>query len=315
MRVRFQSMALTAAFCGSLVFSYTAFAQSDKGRYRQWNTPNPQTSSSSNVELKNLLKDLKAMIKDAEQARAADRMFLQDLKALAARFENPWTVRAFFDDFKDGDYTRSPQWSVRSGEYWVEQGYGLRNKTIQAAAPAQSKKSSREQLAFSILGAVLNGNKPKAVSAPPPQQRRAKAASIQARARISNAFSLSTNISSWAAQGRFEIGLTQGTAGSGYRLSYGPGATNGSKATLELLKVTMRGQSVIESTTLPSLEDKRTHTISWTRKASGNMAVSIDGNAVLQARDSSFRDAFSGLQFTSDGADVIVKSISVMGMR
>lgn len=316
MHTPFRRFLLTSAVCGTLALSFQALAEGDNGRYGTWNDPrSAQTTTTSNKDLKGLLQELNKLIGEAEQARAADRMFLRDLKDLAARYENPWSVRILSDDFMDGDYTRSPQWSVSSGEYWVEQGYGLRNKTTVATAqPAQPKKVSKEQLAISILGAVLNGRNKSANNAPPPSQTVTKPASISTRARITNAFALKTEMSSWNTQGNFEIGLTQGTSGAGYRLIYTP-SQSGGQANLELVKVTSRGQGVIDAAPVTALEDKRTHTISWTRDKMGQMSVSVDGKSILTAQDRSFRDAFSAVQLTSDGADVIVKSISIMGTR
>lgn len=312
----FHRMILTTAFCGALSFSVQAGAVESGTRYGSWNDPNASPAASSQ-DIKSLLKDLNKLINEAEQARAADRVFLRDLKDLAARYENPWSVRNFSDDFMDGDYIRDPQWSVKSGKYWVERGYGLRNETTSLSeakvASTSAKKVSKEEMIISIFGAVLNGNKKTTATAPPPQAK-AKPAMITARTRITNAFSLTTKISSWNAQGRFEIGVTQGTSGAGYRLAYSPGA-NGAKSLLELIKITSRGQGVIDQMSIASLEDKRTHTFVWTRGSDGLMNVSVDGTAALNARDQSFRDAFSGVQFTSDGADVIVKSINIMGTR
>ncbi|PHS79269.1 MAG: hypothetical protein COB59_02840 [Rhodospirillaceae bacterium] len=308
---------LSGAFLwGALAFSVSAGAAENESRYGTWNDPNASPVASAQ-DVKSLLKDLNKLIGEAEQARAADRVFLQDLKDLAARYENPWSVRIFSDDFSDGDYIRNPQWSVKSGRYWVEKGYGLRNETTSISAAqtqAPAKKVSKEEMIISIFGAVLKGNKKSTSTQPPPAQAAPKPALIAARTRITNAFSLTTQISSWNAQGRFEIGVTQGTSGAGYRLAYSPGL-KGAKSMLELIKVTSRGQSVIDQVSIGTLEDKRTHTLAWTRGNDGMMSVSVDGTSALNVRDQSFRDAFNGVQLTSDGADVIVKSINVMGTR
>lgn len=308
---------LCGAFvCGTVAFSVSAGAAENESRYGTWNDPNASSPRSSQ-DVKSLLKDLNKLIDEAEQARAADRMFLQDLKDLATRYENPWSVRIFSDDFKDGDYIRNPQWSVKSGRYWVEKGYGLRNETTSVSATktqAPAKKVSKEEMIISIFGAVLGGKKKSTSTKAPSTQTASKPATISARTRITNAFALNTEISSWNAQGRFEIGVTQGTSGAGYRLAYSPG-TNGAKSLLELIKITSRGKGVIDQVSIAALEDKRTHTLAWIRGNDGMMSVSVDGTSALNVRDQSFRDAFNGVQFTSDGADVIVKSINIMGTR
>ncbi|MBL4747710.1 MAG: hypothetical protein JKY17_02640 [Magnetovibrio sp.] len=315
----FCRLAVTTILCGAVGVPFSAFAQNDQnnGRYGAWNNQSlaPVKSAQKN-DLQGFLNALKALTREAERDRAANPVFLRDLKNLAARYEHPLSVRIIFDDFKDGDYIRNPQWSVTSGEYRVERGYGLRNQVIMATTnePVSTPKMNRKKLAMTILGAVLNGNKRKTDSAPPLPPIPVKAASITTRARIPNAFALSTDISSWKSQGRYEIALTQGTSGSGYRLAYRPGVA-GALAKLDLIKVTTRGQSVIDHTALPSLEDQRSHTIAWTRNMGGLMIVTVDGKSSLKARDQTFRDGFNRLLLTSDGTDVIVKSISVMGVR
>lgn len=323
MHTPFRRFILTTALCAALPLG--AHAQSDAGRYKSWSSPDAPgatgatgaPAANQDGQLRDLLKDLNALISEGEKARAADRVFLRDLKDLAARYENPWSMRVLFDDFADGDYVRDPMWSVTSGEYWVERGYGLRSKVVaQAAAQAAPKKVSKEQLAISILGAVLSGaakNNGGTVTTTQPVAK-ARPAAIKTRARITNAFAVTMDFSSWNAQGRFNVAVTQGTGEAGYRVAYIPGA-NGAKAQLELIKTTSRGQSVIDGASVAALEDKRTHTLSWTRRTDGGMDVAIDGKKALSTRDQSFRDTFDSLTLSSDGADVIVKSVGVMGAR
>ena len=304
----FRTFALIAA---ATLLPLTASAQSNDNRYGSWQPPGSASTQQSG-DLKALLKDLNALIKDAEQARAADRMFIRDLKDLAARYENPFTQRQFFDDFADGNFDRTPAWSVTSGEYFVEQGYGLRSR-ITAAAPAaaQPQKVSKEQLAISILGAVLGAqqNGGNAGSAPQPTAQVDRPSSIETRARISNAFAATVQLSSWNANGTFEVAVTQGIGGAGYRIAY----TAGQNPTLELVRVTSRGRGVIDSKTITALEDQKIHTLSWVRTKDGTMTVKLDNQDTLSARDASFRDRFDGLSLSSQGADVIVKSVQVLG--
>ena len=298
-----------------------AEAQTNDNRYGAWAPPGTAENAPANApraaqkkNLKTLLKDLNALIEEAEAARAANPVFLRDLKALAARYANPWSKRMLFDDFSDGEFQRNPAWSVTSGEYWVEQGYGLRSRIVEAAAASTApQKVSKEKLALSILGAVLQGtNKDGGAAAPAPAAAApAKASAIEARARISNAFSTTLKFSSWKAGGVFGLAMNQGLGGAGYRVVY----KAGKKPRLKLVRVTARGRDVIDAKAIAALEDQKVHNLKWTRAADGAMTVSIDGKAILSARDASFRDPFDALQLTSQGADVIVKSINVMGAR
>ena len=129
-------------------------------------------------------------------------VFLGDLKALSARYDNPWTQRLLFDDFSDGDFQRNPVWSVTSGEFWVEQGYGLRSRVVEAAAgdpSGQQQPLSKEQMVFSVLGAVLQGaaNNGGGTVTTTPAAAPAKPSLMDRLARISNASRGVGDVSSW----------------------------------------------------------------------------------------------------------------------
>lgn len=290
-----------------------AQAQSTDNRYNAWTPP----GAVNDARLDAMLKELDALIREAEKARAADGVFLRDLKALSARYQKPTAQRLLFDDFADGDYQRNPTWSVTSGEYWVEKGYGLRSKVTDAPAPANGAAAgggqiSKEQLAISVLGALLQGaNKNPPAAQPQPTATVNKPSLIETRTRISNAFSATVELSSWKADGVFEIGITQGLDNAGYRVVYAAGQN----ARLELVKITSRGRATVDAKTLTALEDQKVHSLVWTRASDGTMSVSVDDKAILNARDESFRDPFEALQLSSQGADVIVKSVQLMGAK
>lgn len=309
-------------YCAPLCLAPGAVAaETDGNRYGVWTPPSAQAAASQNKDINALVKELNALVREAESSRAASPLFLRDLKALAARYDRSTDNRVLFDDFSDNDYQRNPEWSVTSGEYWVEQGYGLRSKVVDAApAGGGSAPISKEKLALSILGAVLQGankNSDKnsastSGSAPVPAvSASAKASAIETRARITNAFDATLEMSSWQAQGTFALAIHQGLGGLGYRLEY----TAGQNAMLQLVRVTSNGREVIDSKAIAALEDQKIHSFNWLRSADGSMNVSLDDKTVLSARDASFRDAFDGVGLASQGADVIVKSISVAGSR
>jgi len=318
MKMPFRRLVLLAPVLLALPLAAQAQSQTGDNRYGSWAPPGAVGNGQAAQNMSGLLKELNALIKDAEKSRAANPVFLGDLKALSARYDNPWTQRLLFDDFSDGDFQRNPVWSVTSGEFWVEQGYGLRSRVVEAAAgdPAasgQQQPLSKEQMVFSVLGAVLQGaakNGGGTVTTTPAAAP-AKPSMIESRARISNAFMAVVELSSWKADGAFEVGVTQGLNGAGYRVVYNAGQN----PRLELVRVTARGRGVVDTKSLTALEDQKVHTLTWTRQTDGTMAISMDGTAVLSARDASFRDPFDALQLSSQGADVIVKSVALSGMR
>ena len=291
-------------------------AQTDGNRYGAWTPPDAAQRAGQNQDVQTLIKELDALIHEAEKSRAANPAFLRDLKALSGRYTGRPIAqggfeRLLFDDFSDGDFQRNPAWSVTSGEFWVEQGYGLRSKVVEAAATGNgSAPLSKEQMAMSILGAVLQGaNKNSGGAAAPAAP--AKASAIETQARISNVFETALEVSSWKADGVFALALNQGLGGAGYRVEY----TAGQAPRLELVRVTSKGRSVIDAKAIAAWEDQKTHRLEWIRAADGSMSVSFDGKAILSARDTSFRDPFDSLEISSLGADVIVKSVDVSGAR
>lgn len=310
-------LVLSAAMIGALAF--TANAQTADNRYGQWAPPGSTQSEPvrGDARMDGLLNDLDKLVREAEAARAANPVFLKDLKDLSARYRNPWASRLLFDDFADGEFLRNPTWSVTAGDYFVEAGYGLRARATQAAAQSQpSQQMSKEQLAFSILGAVLsqgqnNGGQGGQAPAPAAPAKAAEAAVIETQAKISNGFSATLEFTSWKAEGRFELGVTQGLGGAGYRVAYLPGQ----QPRLELVKVTSRGSGAIAARAVTALEDQKIHSLLWTRKADGQMEVLIDGKPVLTGRDASFKDSFDGVSLSQQGTDLIIKSVDVLGVK
>ena len=94
-----------------------------------------------------------------------------------------------------------------------------------------------------------------------------------------------------------------------------PAQAQGGNASLELVRVTSRGRSVIDSATLTTLEDDKPHVLAWTRGRDGTMTVSVDNNRLMSVRDASFRDPFDALTLTNTGTDIIVQNVEVLGAR
>lgn len=269
---------LRAALMAGTVFLLPFGSQAAETRYGTWAPPGSSQGTTSSASAQNLLNDLKALVDEAEKARAADRLFLKDLRDLMARYERPWTERILFDDFHDGEFKTNPAWSVSSGEFWVEQGYGLRSKAVAGAATSSSNDGnmSKEQLAISILGAVLQGANKNGGTTTTTAPAKAEPAVLRARTRISNAFAIASDFSSWKDEGSYAFAVSQGDKGAGYRVIYSPKqAARG--ATMELVRVTSRGQGTIDKVSLNTLEDQKPHSLDWTRAKDGSMTVSIDG--------------------------------------
>ena len=296
----------------SLLILLTAGPAGAQQTYSTWSNPDGSAAASQS-RMQELVDELNSLIDKAEQARAADPKFLRDLRDLARGYHRPWRKQVLDDSFIDGDFTANPTWTVASGKYWVEKGWRLRSAVEPQAQQAPAKKLTGEQAAAALFGQILGqalGNQGGIQTAPsgPPA-----AAIIHTAIAVSNAFAVELDFSSWAAEGRLELGFYQGRIGDpartpGYRLTYTPGGA------LELIRVSVRGTGVIESAQVTlGLEDKNTHSLEWTRRPDGEMTVSVDGKKVIAAYDRGLSDPFDGFAVINSGGDYIIKRVTIYG--
>lgn len=277
--------------------------------YSTWSSPDASAPPPTD-RVQELVDRLDALIDKAEKARAADPVFLGDLRDLTRGYRRPWRSRLLFDDFRDGDFTANPVWTEVSGRFWVEKDWGLRSSVEatrrQSSAGGQQGKLSGRDAALAILGQILN---PSAGQTSGEPAAPASSTIVTALA-ITNAFAIELDLSSWQGQGRIELGPYQGAARTaGYRLAYTPGGP------MELLRVSSRGVSVIDSTPGPlNLEDQKAHRIEWTRHIDGTMTVSVDGEEKISAIDRGFRDPFDGFLISNLGGDYIVRQVTILGI-
>ena len=296
---------------GLFVFALVAAPASAEARYSPW--PGAQTTvSADRGRLQGFVDRLNTLIDEGEKARAADPRFLRDLRGLARGYDRPWRKLALADDFGDGDFTADPAWTVTAGRYWVEGGWGLRSKVDPAASQPQQRqqgKVSGRDAALAILGTILGQAAGQGEGGGSAATGVAAAAAIHTGVRITNAFAIEIEFSSWLGQGRLEFGPYRGAdRGSGYRLAYTPGGA------LELLRVSPWGSSVIERVAGPvTLEDKKAHRIEWTRRPDGAMTVALDGKPLFTAVDRGVTDPFDGFLMVNRGGDYILKRLAVYG--
>lgn len=303
-----------------------ASAQSSGNRYSSWNNPDSAAGAVDPAAAGDFAKELRDLVDEAEKSRAANPVLLRDLRALADRYDNPWNAQVFYDDFRDGDFTRDPAWAVTSGEFWVERGYGLRSVIEPgAAAPASSantsQKVSKNELAAAVFGAVLNralggkqqAQQPAQQQAPAPAQR----AAIHVAKTLPNAFAIKAEITAWQKNGEFAIGPYQGLNGqkepsAGYKLIYRGGADR----SLELVRYNSRGVRIVDTYDKAlDLADQAVHVFEWTRTTSGDMVIQVDGKALIRTNDRGFRDAFSGFAMENSGGDNVLARLSVHGAK
>ena len=259
-----------------------------------------------------LVEELRALINEADRGRAADPLFLRDLRDLADRFDNPWRTRIIFDDFRDGDYTRDPAWTVVSGAFAVDSRRGLLSRAGAAGVTRdRGQDASAKDVAVGLLADLLAkslGDEPSAESrqAPAPRDRAAEIALGQS---ITNAFSLTAEIAGGSGAGDFEFIVFQGARReSGYRLVLVPDRG------ISLLRYA-RGTSatIADARVALALTDGAGHIVQWTRTADGRMVVRFDGVAQIEATDRAFLDPFDGVSLITRGGEYRLASLGIDG--
>lgn len=304
----------------ALAMAAPAPARAEAPRPPGWEaTPADQKSQA-------LVDNLRTLVDDADKRRSASPTFLDDLRKLAQRYDQPWRVELLYDDFGDGNYTANPVWTVAQGRFAVEWGYGLRS-VIQTRAPEpkvaqqprqqQQKKVRAADVAASLLGAFLKQpqqqTQPAPAPAPAPAAMPASKAEIFAPRRLGNAFAIKLELSSRQGTGRIEFGPYQGaTRKAGYRLVYLPGAKPG----LQLVRASEWGTAIIDAYGQAlALEDGKRHLIEWTRQEDGLMTVAVDGKKLISITDRGFRDPFDGFVLANGGGDFGLHRIQIKGAK
>lgn len=288
------------------------------------------------ADAQQMVGELQRLVDQAERDRAADPRLLQRLRALAARYDWPWSRRLLGDRFEDGDYTRNPTWTVTSGRFWVDWNLGLRSEVARPAArataraPEQTQQQSQQQsqrqpdLGSQILGAVLQqilqpegsttqqggttqgGATARREAAPEPERAELSIARV-----ITPSFDVRVEFSSVTSPGRLEFGPYIGASGQeGYRLAYVPGG----RPNIAVLRYSRWGSSIIEGYDHPrALEDERSHYLQWLRLANGEMAVFLDGKEVIRTTDRTYREPFAGFAISNLGGEFAINQVEVLG--
>ena len=290
--MHWRRIACLGLVAGALLAGAPAMAADS--RYSPWQPP-AQAGG-----MADLLKSLRGLIDEAERTNAADPTFLDDLRALANSYENQWPVKLLFDDFRDGDFTSNPPWTVSAGIWRVDSRgrfNGLRS-TVYGADSGYAAPGAQN---------YVGGQQPGARSDDDPF------AAIFLPLAITNSFAIRLDIASRDDGGRFDFGPYLGPRGNtAYRITYQSGAANG----LVLSRVTSQGVRVLGSSSGPvSLEDGKSHVIDWKRDRGGRMTVALDGRTVIDASDPAIRKPFDGFLMVNGGGTYWVRSVAINGAR
>ncbi len=262
-----------------------------------------------------MIESLRELIRKAERNRAADRWLLDDLRSLVRRYERPWGVEVVREDFSDGDFTRSPAWSVATGKFYVDRRMGLVThvRGDRSNEAASEPKGGSDDPTSAIVEALLDRALKKKRKNRSKQQTESGHAEIFLRRPMPNAFSIRVDLGARSSPGRLVFGPYDGRARDrGYRLAINPGDKSG----LELYRATRRGTSLIASYKRPlDVADGRYHSLEWTRDRAGDMAVLLDGKKLIQTSDRGLMGGFNGLTFVNFNGEFVLREITVLGER
>lgn len=262
-------------------------------RYSPWQPP-AQAGG-----MPDLIRNLRALIDEAERSKAADPTFLDDLRALADTYDNPWPVRLVYDDFRDGDFTSNPPWTVSAGIWRVDSKGrfpGLRS-TVYGPDNANAGPGGFGNYAGRPRQGGGNDDEFAAIYLP---------------VAISNSFDIRLEIAARDQGGRFDFGPYLGRGNTAYRLSYQPDAGSG----LTLTRVTSQGERVLGgSSGRVNLGDGKSHVIDWKRDRGGNMIVTLDGRPAITVADPMIRRPFDGFLMVNGGGTYWIRSVAISGTR
>lgn len=273
--------------------------------YQPWS--DPAAAAADEAKMQELVDKLRTLVDKADQARAADPNFIRDLRALADSYDDPWRKSVLLDEFRDGNTTANPAWSVISGTFSVDPTYGLRTTvTAPVASSGSSSATSSQEIGLALLQAFLGQATQSNTSS---SSGKPKSAVIAIGAGTPNAFRITLEFGSLVSGGRFAYGVYPASDTSGgYRVVY----VSGAQPAIRLVALKKGEQSVIATKALTApLEDKKRHIIAWTREATGAMSLTLDGTEIIKATDTVFRDRFSGFTMMNLGGDFVVRRVAI----
>jgi len=256
-----------------------------------------------------LIEQLTALLEKGRQSRAAQSWFLNDLSELIGPNRTAWSDVLLSDNFHDGDFTFSPQWTVLSGSFTVNEQGLYSQMTGAQTQNTDNQEPASQDLSTAILGAIF-AHAEKANKATETDTTAPGFAKIVTSQKIPASFALKAQLSLHSGTGRIEFGpYTGNQQEEGYQLLISP-----EQEQIELLRVNSHSSSVIESKR-KSFSLNQEHTIEWLRDEAGMITVAMDGKQLFQVTDRRYKDNFSGFMLNNYSASLTLREITVVGRK
>ena len=261
-----------------------------------------------------LLRELDSLIDRGAEQGLADPWFLDDLRALSARYGETWPVVLLDHRFDSQGSSPKAPWQIRQGNMKMDWSRGLRSQ-VERGGGAQDR--SDEEVVGEIIGGLLGqalGTNQNQQASPDPSEPALALADM----RVTNAFQLEAVVSARPLQrsagGGMELGVYQGS-NAGYRVMLEPG--EGSGGVISLVAVSSRGsvRDLASATFERDVLNDEPFTLLWSRRPDGAMSVQLADQPLLSVADRSFQDPFDGLLIGNRGGDFAGRQITVRGTQ
>jgi len=295
------------AIClGTCALAFTGAAA--ESRYGTWQGGGGDTQE--------LVDRLRSLTEEAAEARAADRRFLEDLRDLIDAYDDPWTTTLISDDFRDGDYTRDPAWTLASGNYEVDRRVGLVSEVAAGGtAPSDSGGELGDpgaELAMALLDSLLDGarkgdrNDPATAAA----GAAGEPAILHRDEKIPDAFSLTLELEALTRDGEYVVEIYRDhPGGDGYALIFRPG----DRRPFELVRTSRGRTTIVEAATTAAPSGR--FELHLSRKPGGAMALAAGDTVLFEVRDRTWSEGFAGIALTNRQGGFAVTRLTLLGGR